>query len=85
MLPYDSHWPPGQISYPPLPPPTPDETSFLNELASIGEQWPVIMQEVSRLLPTQKLYLELIRPFLNRFHEQRSLRVQVSPCFHFSG
>ena len=48
---HDNSWIPGPSnpSYPPLPPPTRDETAFLEEIAAIGEAWPQIMNEVSIL------------------------------------
>ncbi|GAA5979249.1 hypothetical protein JCM5350_006941 [Sporobolomyces pararoseus] len=46
---YDNSWipEPSNPSYPPLPPPTRDETAFLEEIAAIGEAWPQIMNERS--------------------------------------
>ncbi|GAA6018127.1 hypothetical protein JCM11491_003328 [Sporobolomyces phaffii] len=43
---YDNAWPPGPgKEYPPLPPPTRDETAFLEEIAALGQEWPQIMNE----------------------------------------
>ncbi|GAA5947000.1 hypothetical protein JCM3765_002112 [Sporobolomyces pararoseus] len=46
---HDNSWipEPSNPTYPPLPPPTRDETAFLEEIAAIGEAWPQIMNERS--------------------------------------
>ncbi|GAA5876002.1 hypothetical protein JCM16303_006989 [Sporobolomyces ruberrimus] len=44
---YDHSWPPGPAHYPPLPPPTHDETAFLEEIAALSEEWPQIVNERS--------------------------------------